>query len=264
MCDFSHRSSHSTPLTAAIALAGPPGLDPEYSDLPIWLLRCVGAIRRALPPPPTANQPGCEVLQVGFNWGSNVKNVELKDPDVVCPTRVNRGNWLGEDPYDDSFKIVQDGTKVAVSRESEFGVEMDHGWGMNLHFLCCVQQVTEPPVNETEDVGVGEGGEDSGGVPDRLRWVSVDHYVVMGVPCDFTPAMLRQAYRKLSLKLHPDRGEVRCGAFNAAADSRRSFQHREPQQAAPSQRNHTHHPSPSRRQPCCVRACGVSARVSAG
>mmetsp|Transcript_33258 Transcript_33258/g.87944 ORF Transcript_33258/g.87944 Transcript_33258/m.87944 type:complete len:96 (+) Transcript_33258:2233-2520(+) len=93
---------------------------------------------------------------------------------------------------------------------------MDHGWGMNLHFLCCVQQVTEPPLNETDGVGDGEGGKD-GGVPDRLRWVSVDHYVVMGVPCDFTPAMLRQAYRKLSLKLHPDRGEAwrgaaRCGA----------------------------------------------------
>ena len=48
--------------------------------------------------------------------------------------------------------------------------------------------------------GRGGSGEQGGGA-----WESTDHYVVLGVPCDFTAHELKKTYRSVSLHRHPDR-----------------------------------------------------------
>ena len=47
--------------------------------------------------------------------------------------------------------------------------------------------------------GGGSGEQGSG------AWKSTDHYVVLGVPCDFTAHELKKTYRSVSLHRHPDR-----------------------------------------------------------
>ena len=53
----------------------------------------------------------------------------------VCPTHVDRNNWLtvGEDHLSDAFEITQNGDSITVTRIDGGGVL----WCMGLSFECC-------------------------------------------------------------------------------------------------------------------------------
>jgi hypothetical protein len=51
----------------------------------------------------------------------------------VCPSHVDKNNWLGGATYDDTFGVSQTGTEVLVQRTD--GAASD--WVLTLEFLCC-------------------------------------------------------------------------------------------------------------------------------
>jgi hypothetical protein len=56
-------------------------------------------------------------------------------PRQICPTVVNRENWLGSYTYGDTFAVTQDGDMISVVRTDNGNPA--EGWGMNLQFECC-------------------------------------------------------------------------------------------------------------------------------
>jgi hypothetical protein len=75
---------------------------------------------------------GCVKANVGSSGRyGNSKTVQISCASAVCPTNVNKGNWLGGHTYGDRFKVTQSGTEVKVTRTN------GRGWGLDLKFLCC-------------------------------------------------------------------------------------------------------------------------------
>ena len=220
-------------------------LQRTWPDLLAWLVRATAATRRLVAiRAPSATQPGCEVVHVGRNRGpEKILRDAVSSPDVRCPTAVSKANWLGDDDYDDAFAVAQDGRSLTVRREAEHGVAMAHGWGMDLQFVCCEggssgdSLVAALPVSlpslvaarsaptaagddKTQSLLVArlEDGAGAGaGKAAAARWASPDHYVVLGVPCDFTADELKRAYRVASLQAHPDKAGGSSEAFARVA-----------------------------------------------
>ena len=195
--------------------------------------------RRTRPPPP----PGCEAIEIGSyelleerdghpaQGGKYVRRDDisgtlvgpskpwccLSSPEVVCPSVVDKRNWLSGDNYDDTFAITQDGTTLNVSRSDGVGV----GWGMALSVLCCtasgreamdaMAEASAPPPSEKDLLAAAEAAAEA----ERMR--SPDHYEVLRIPADFEPQELKKAYRALSLRLHPDRQGGHTEHFARAA-----------------------------------------------
>ena len=75
----------------------------------------------------------CVTVKVGS--GNNKGKVFKVDPVYVCPTKVDKTNWLGGHTYGDTFKITQ--TKDGVSAVRTDTGNTNAGWGMDLQFRCC-------------------------------------------------------------------------------------------------------------------------------
>jgi hypothetical protein len=56
---------------------------------------------------------------------------------VVCPTQVDKKNWLGGFTHGDSFKVTQSGVSVTVHRLDAPSHGPPGSWGMDLSFKCC-------------------------------------------------------------------------------------------------------------------------------
>ena len=50
---------------------------------------------------------------------------------VMCPTRVDRHNWLNPDKYSDWFSVIRKGHQITVTRR-----DSKAGWSMHLKFCC--------------------------------------------------------------------------------------------------------------------------------
>ena len=223
---------------------------PEWPELSTWLVHVHAAMirnraaaerrrfeegegaRRTRPPPP----PGCEAIEIGSyelleerdghpaQGGKYVRRDDisgtlvgpskpwccLSSPEVVCPSVVDKRNWLSGDNYDDTFAITQDGTTLNVSRSDGAGV----GWGMALSVLCCtasgreameaLAEASAPPPSEKDLLAAAEAAAEA----ERMR--SPDHYEVLRIPADFEPQELKKAYRALSLaSILTDRADTR-------------------------------------------------------
>ena len=52
---------------------------------------------------------------------------------MICPTQVDKHNWVGDDDFDDQYEVAQKGTEITVTRK-DVG---NQGWGMDLRVKCC-------------------------------------------------------------------------------------------------------------------------------
>ena len=59
-------------------------------------------------------------------------NVELISS-YVCPTKVDKTNWLTDVNHNDAFGVTTDGDSITVTRTDGGG----NGWCMSLSFQCC-------------------------------------------------------------------------------------------------------------------------------
>ena len=177
-----------------------------------------------------AGDPACETMDIGPNVGST-RVMHLSSDIFTCPKVVNRDNWLGKFTFFDSFAVEQEGTRVNITRQAEAGVSMTHGWGLPLKFICCMPHMESVAVElpslshmEEDEAAIAAVGGEAGrrhetfAMSHSERWRSRNHYYVLGVSCDFTPEVLRRAYRQISLRLHPDRGGT-TEAFARAAEA---------------------------------------------
>ena len=82
--------------------------------------------------------------------------------------------------------------------------------GMHLAFLCCMKTASEAAARAEE------AAQRAVAALETAR--EVNHYAVLGLPCDFTAEELRRAYRSLSLQHHPDRGGS-AAAFARVAEA---------------------------------------------
>jgi len=73
----------------------------------------------------------CFTLVVG-NSHKNTKTLSLPSSTFICPSKVDKTNWLGGARFGDTFAVMQNGAKVTVRRTDSNG-----GWGMSLRFECC-------------------------------------------------------------------------------------------------------------------------------
>ena len=51
--------------------------------------------------------------------------------DAICPTTVDKTNWLSDETYGDTFSVTQNGRDLVVQRTDANG-----GWGLPLKFCC--------------------------------------------------------------------------------------------------------------------------------
>jgi surface protein len=63
--------------------------------------------------------------------GSATKTVTVPQAGLICPTTVNKDNWIGGFTYGDTFNVEVSGDQVMVTRDNF------DSWGMNLKFACC-------------------------------------------------------------------------------------------------------------------------------
>lgn len=178
-------------------------VDPKAPDLLLHLTRAASAVEREQRAPVLRGEE-CDELHVGFNFGTE-KVIEVSSSEFRCPNRVDKTNWLGDDGYDDTFSVTQEegSTRVVVRREAEMGVEMSHGWGMDLKILCCKEAAA--PVAEEEEEANPKTATVTEEEMEAARRSSSDHFQVLGLPCDYTVEELKAAYRAASIQLHPDR-----------------------------------------------------------
>ena len=76
---------------------------------------------------------GCRIAIVGNTWGTGQKQKTITiDNKFVCPSVVDKTNWMGETTYKDKFEVSQNVNKVTVTR-----IDVRSKWKMNLIFSCC-------------------------------------------------------------------------------------------------------------------------------
>ena len=209
-----------------------------------WIIRAAAAQRRAAPPATSASAAadelaarqrrlaamplpdGCEKLVFGKSQGAHRKVATLSDASRVCPTLLNRTNWLSGDSYTDAFELrrneVPNPAVVVAVR-----IDRPDGWGLDLAAACCEpgRSLTPPydlitpdeaderaakaaeakGAEETPEERAAREAAEAAAAAEAARFRSACHYEVLGVPVDFTAAELK-VYRALSLRLHPDRG----------------------------------------------------------
>ena len=105
----------------------------------------------------------CGLVPIGDST-SNTATMEIP-PGYVCPSVVDKTNWIGGDDFSHTFEVVQDsiGTTVTVRRTDSAA-----GWGMNLRFACCELAVTCTGPHDSR-VSVGFAGTDSCSVGYHLQ-----------------------------------------------------------------------------------------------
>jgi curved DNA-binding protein CbpA len=175
------------------------------------------AVRRAaMPPPPAPPPPGCEAAAVGSHFAIYPNHEKswccLSSDAVRCPERVNRSTWRGDEAFAEremwhAFTVSQTDRTLRVRRAPEQGVKITHGWGIELAFDCCEPRASLPPPTQSSPPPPPLGA--------ASAWQ--DHYLVLGVPRDFSADELKRAYRQLSLARHPDRPGGSAEAFARTA-----------------------------------------------
>jgi curved DNA-binding protein CbpA/tetratricopeptide (TPR) repeat protein len=156
--------------------------------------------------------PGCEVVAVGKHlamWPHNKKTACCVEADnAVCPTVVNSTNWVVDEVnlqgLHMSFNIEQNGKSITVSRRAEEGVEITHGWDLDLNIKCCV-----PPSHSLPTPADPAKEVDLAATPHTFR----DYYAVLEISRDFEGDELKHKFRRLSLKIHPDKPGGSIEAF---------------------------------------------------
>lgn len=74
---------------------------------------------------------GCVTAHIGSaDAGPKTLNIGAG---VICPTQVDKHNWVGDDDFDDQYEVAQKGTEITVTRK-DVG---NQGWGMDLRVKCC-------------------------------------------------------------------------------------------------------------------------------
>ena len=68
---------------------------------------------------------------LGGESGSDTKTVTAPQAGLICPTIVNKDNWIGGFTYGDTFNVEVSGDQVMVKRDNS------QDWGMDLKFACC-------------------------------------------------------------------------------------------------------------------------------
>lgn len=71
------------------------------------------------------------IVAVGSSSGRGTKTVTVPQAGLICPTTVNKDNWIGGFTYGDTFNVEVSGDQVMVTRDNF------DSWGMNLKFACC-------------------------------------------------------------------------------------------------------------------------------
>ena len=196
-------------------------LDSGFPRILYFLTMSTAAAKRAeARGPPRLDRPGCEVLHVGRHfavWPRGEKAACcVSSAEVKCPEVVDRSSWLTDEEYsrptmEQRFRVLQRGTEVVVKRLPEEGVEITHGWEIDLMFHCCRESALP-------DSGEPESAPADGAVV-RASAAAValpDHYAVLSLPHDFTPDELKRAYRRTSLLVHPDKPGGSAVAFERA------------------------------------------------
>ena len=241
-------------------------IDPDWPSLTSWLVRAHAAEKRSEafrkaeaaraarlrqdaraarmarenePPPPE----GCALVQVGPQPPAGPgeaptgKVVDLQGSlegsgGWVCPSVVDRSNWLDGHLHADAFSVEQAGGRLLVNRSDLNAEAARGGWGLDLRFFCCTPDAaTGAGAASGEAVAaaaleasalavktfVAAAAEAEAEAEKRDRedapWRQTDHYAVLGVPHDFDGAELKKQYRGLSLRLHPDRAGGSTVAF---------------------------------------------------
>jgi hypothetical protein len=89
-----------------------------------------------------ACQPACVTVNIGSMGDRDRPDLAVAtvtgDPRYVCPTRVDRNNWLSDDTYDDWFAITHWANGGILVQRADGNGDINRGWGMNLIFQCCV------------------------------------------------------------------------------------------------------------------------------
>ena len=92
--------------------------------------------------PAQLDRDGCVIAKVrrnpsnghlGRKWQARVQNVLPKaSPEFVCPSIVNKRNWLSGESYDDEFKITHHVSPTAPYISIERNDYDVHNWGLQL------------------------------------------------------------------------------------------------------------------------------------
>lgn len=86
--------------------------------------------------PSAVNGGSTLTVAIGSSKKSNSKDAQFRDEGynkIVCPTQVNKSNWLGSDANDDTFAItVSQASKTITATRTD----ASKGWGMDLRFTC--------------------------------------------------------------------------------------------------------------------------------
>ena len=77
-------------------------------------------------------EPTCTTLHVGGSEGGRNTKTKSIGKEYICPSIVDKDNWLEGHTYGDTFSVEQTADKVIVKR-----TDKDEAWGMDLKFKCC-------------------------------------------------------------------------------------------------------------------------------
>lgn len=80
----------------------------------------------------------CQDINIGT--GKNKRRKFAVKPGYVCPSRVDKNNWLTSDTWGDIFTTTRTKSSVSVIRTD--GGNGHWGWDMNLRFKCCAPSNT--------------------------------------------------------------------------------------------------------------------------
>jgi hypothetical protein len=80
------------------------------------------------------------VVDIGKSGGKSARAVAAPGGGIICPTRIDKHNWIGLTIFDDWYNVAKRGGQLIVTRGDQPGAP----WGMNLKFKCCASTAAAP------------------------------------------------------------------------------------------------------------------------
>eukprot|EP00457_Paulinella_chromatophora_P003828 gb/GEZN01003836.1/.p1 GENE.gb/GEZN01003836.1/~~gb/GEZN01003836.1/.p1 ORF type:complete len:683 (+),score=87.27 gb/GEZN01003836.1/:184-2049(+) len=72
--------------------------------------------------------------QSGCSYGCVYVDIPVEVTDAhICPTKLNKYNWLNQDTYDTEFSVTREAQKFKICKSPNNG----YGWGFYPSFTCC-------------------------------------------------------------------------------------------------------------------------------